>query len=112
MTQLVYAIRHNPSLEFMPLRMSRVGFGGWSWWREPDIVPHDKSPRLFHTKQGAVNALSAWMQGKFVSKTHAAGGWDESPYDERELHIETPENPRVREDMEIVIFKLIEIKEK
>jgi hypothetical protein len=102
----VFAIRHKPTGEFMPTRMSRNGFGGWSWWREPAYgKPFDPTPRLFPSKQGAQNALTAWMQGRWVTITVHSGGW-ESPEETRVPVPEKTETPRVREDMEIVELAL------
>ena len=85
----------------MPARMSRNGFGGWSWWREPNVTPFDKTPRLFPPKQGAQNALTAWMQGRWVTEYTTSGSWE----DETSEKMPVPEEPktlRVRADMEIV----------
>jgi hypothetical protein len=101
----VYAIRHKPSGEFMPVRMSRTSRGGWSYWREPGNTPYDATPRLFPTKQGAINALSSWMQGRWVHEY--TGGSFECPDDGYyETVPEEPKSPRVREGMEIVELAL------
>lgn len=103
----VYGIRHKPTGEFMPARMSRSSRGGWSWWREPNQKPYDPTPRLFPTAAGARNALTAWMQGRWVNEetTH---GW-EFPETEVCAVPEATEVPRVRADMEIVTFTLAEV---
>lgn len=97
----VFAIRHVPTGEFMPARMSRNGFGGWSWWREPNVTVFDKTPRIFPSKQGAQNALTAWLQGRWVTISVTSGGW-EDPQEDRVPVPEEPKIPRVREDMELV----------
>lgn len=108
----VYAIRHKPSGEFMPARMSRCGFGGWSWWREPNQgEPYDKTPRIFPTKTGARNALSAWLAGRWVQVIEKTGNWEEPEESDNYCVPEKTENARNRDDMEIVSFSLIENKE-
>lgn len=97
----VFAIRHKPTGEFMPARMSRNGFGGWSWWREPNVSAFDKTPRIFPSKQGAQNALTAWLQGRWVTEYTTSGSW-EGESTEKTPVPEKCETPRVREDMELV----------
>lgn len=105
---ITYAIRHKPTGAFMPCRMSRCGFGGWSWWTPTGKdQPFDANPRIFYTLQAARNALTAWLQGAWRQETRDSGSW-EFPETYTELVPDEPPAPRSREDMEIVTFDLTE----
>lgn len=103
-----YAIRHKATGKYMPCRMTRCGFGGWSWWvptsQKPNDKPFDEHPRIFWTEQAARNALTAWLQGAWRQEERSEG-W-ESPETYTELVPEAPPEPRAREDMEIVALQV------
>lgn len=104
--RIVYAIRHKPSLEWMPARMNKSG-AGWSYWTpgNADDKPFDANPRLFYTLQSARNALTMWLQGEWKREQGNDGGSYFNPpeyYDE--MTVNASPIPRVRADMEIVPF--------
>lgn len=107
---IVYAIRHKPCREWMPARMNKSG-AGWSYWTpgSTDDKPFDAHPRLFFTLQSARNALTMWLQGVWKRDQGNDGGSYFNPpeyYDE--MTVNAPPTPRVRANMEIVWFDLLE----
>jgi len=61
-------------------------------------------PRIFYSKQSAMNALTAWLQGKFkVDTTYTFAGEPDCAI------IVDPQPHRVRSDMEIVTYQMIEV---
>lgn len=108
---ITYAIRHKPTGKFMPCRMTRCGFGGWSWWTPTGKdQPFDTNPRIFYTPQSARNALTMWLQGAWrLDERTESESWElPSTYTVRELVPDEPPAPRSRDDMEIVTFDLTE----
>ena len=59
---LVYAIRHIPTGKLMPVTRHARGSSYWT----PDKVTPQGVPRLFPTRRGATNAMTAWLQGEWV----------------------------------------------
>lgn len=113
----VFAIRHIPTGEYMPNKMSRAGAGGWSSWIPGPVLDgyggcdgYDKNPRIFFSLRSARNALTAWLMGVHSRSTGITDqGWDtEDHYDEH--IIEAPPVPRVRAEMEIVPLQLAGLK--
>lgn len=108
----VYAIKHKPTGQWMPARMTRTSSRGWSHW-SPGYVhpvygeskPHDPSPRIFFTLQSARNALTMWLQGTWEVK-HYPGSHFEPPED-GSPEPNTPPAPRSRDDMGIVELDLV-----
>lgn len=108
----VYAIRHNPTGEYMPCLMHRSGRGGWSFWNPGPVLdtygePHDKNPRIFFTKISARNALTMWLQGEWHRKQGVFVDWEGTPDGYDKMTVDAPSRPRVREDMEIVVLMLM-----
>lgn len=104
----VYVIRHKPTGKFMPCRMFRTMNSGWSHWEptetRPGYKPHDENPRIFFTLQSARNALTMWLAGAWV-KGQTQGNYFEPP-EETGPEPRRPEQPRQREDMEIIPLTL------
>lgn len=101
-----WVIRHKPTGHLMPCRMSRNGFGGWSWWEptlyaDPAHEPFDTHPRIFWTKLSVVNALTQWLRGPVRRETVSSGSW-ESPEEYCDLVPQAPVVARYRTDVEIV----------
>lgn len=110
----VFAIKHKPTGEYMPARMSRTSSRGWSHW-VPGPAPdgwggcdgYDKNPRVFFTLQSARNALTAWLKGMHnCSRGTTSGTWDSPPESYEVIEIAAPPVERKREDMEIVTLEL------
>ena len=97
----IYAIRHKPTGHFLPARKSnRRGFS----FDEPLPSGGALGPRVFYSKQSAMNALTAWLQGKFkADTTYSYEG--EADY---AITVD-PQPHRVRSDMEIVTYQMIEV---
>ena len=106
-----WAIRHKPTGRFMPARMSRSGRGGWSHWCPitPGAQGFEPHPRLMFTQRSAQNALSMWLQGEWRNVTSVPTGYFDDDGGDSELVPSEPLVPRVREDMEIVLFALVEV---
>lgn len=108
----VYAIKHKPTGEWMPARMSRVGRGGWSWWVPGPPVDglascggFDKNPRVFFTRASAVRAVAQWLRGPMTQTTHTTGGdYFEPPdqYTTVDVVDDSGVPPRHAGDLEIV----------
>jgi hypothetical protein len=100
----VYAIREKGTDKYLPgLKRGRVRLRGFSF-TEP---VSGEAPRIFHTKQSARNALTAWLQGTWHTHTISSGfyGEDTDVYTEPK-----PVESRKRERMEIVEFNLVEVR--
>lgn len=89
----VFAIRHKPSGVFMPNKMFRTSYKGFSHWEPLDNRAHDKTPRLFYSAMAAKVSLRHWLRGK-VSNS--------DPFEEESEPVLTPVASRNRDDMEIV----------
>lgn len=103
----VFAIRHKPTGRFMPIRMFRTSSRGFSYWEptetRPGYLPYDRNPRLFYSRQSAINAITMWSMGQWENAPTACGPFDEP---ERELAPMQPDVDRRRDDLEIVEFHL------
>ena len=100
MTIKGYAIRHKPTGEFMPAKMSKNSGRGFSFW-EPAAGPiYTAIPRLLDTEKQAKLVLAGWLAGKWEYEWSRSGEYGE----EEECYIapQRPEIERKREDMEIV----------
>lgn len=112
-----YAIRHIPTGAFMPSRMFRSRGGGWSNWIPQTPAPDgwrgcdgfDKNPRVFFTKRSVQNALTAWLMGVHRRETWSGHDWEGIPDSSDEHVIVDGPLPRLREEMEIVEFDLMEV---
>lgn len=90
-----YAIRVRETDNYLPAhRPGHLG-GGFSW-DEPRPQGGRWGPRLFPTRQGAMNALYAWLQGHWDTDE---GGDIRSP-----IHVDG----RLLSNMELVGFELVE----
>lgn len=95
-----YAIKLKNTNKYLPiLWRKRYGFSH----TEPT---NEQLPRLFPTLRSAQNALTAWLQGKFETRTETSGmfGEDVSIYVEA-IKVEG----RERKNMQIVTFTLREV---
>lgn len=77
---------------------------------EPVDCSGEINPRLFHTELAAKRALSAWLQGKWKASLM----WESedeygSGYYVQDIPEPHKQPHRVKEDMEVVAFKLLEI---
>lgn len=104
----LYAIRHKPTGHYLP-DPDRVQ------WRKSHVEPVDCSgdtnPRLFHTELSAKRALSAWLQGKWKADlSWESEGYEYGGYYVQDTPCPDPVAHRVKDDMEIVPFHLLEIK--
>lgn len=64
-----HAIRHKPTGQLMPARITRSASRGWTHWN-PNR-PHaeqSRAPRLFDTERAANNAVTQWLKGPVVWK--------------------------------------------
>ena len=96
---LVWAVRHKPT-----------GFwlGGHAHYSNTWCEPYASNrPRLFFTKRGAQNSLTAWLQGRQSIEYGTRMDWQgKDDFAKRKIE-HVPE--RKREDMEIVELQLTEI---
>src|SRR5882762_1696500 len=95
-----YAVRQISTGLFIPrLKQGRRRGGSHL---EPS---NEREPRLFHNKAAAKAFLGNWLQGKFVDSGYQNG------YGEYESDLKVIKQPhRIKEDMEIIEFELVEIK--
>ena len=110
----IYTIRHIPTGALMPARMFRTTYRGWTYWEptgaaglggEPGI------PRFFPTRRAASVALTAWIKGPHTAHQELESESWELPeqYTVSYGTVATPAAiPRIRTEMEIVTFNLIE----
>lgn len=96
----VFAIRHKPNGSFLPAGRRR-GFTH----DEPTLA---KPPRLFLKVGPAKCALKAWLQGEWHEKWEYS--FEGDPQDVYPCPDGKPHN-RKAEDMEIVEFRLMEVKQ-
>lgn len=100
----VYAIRLKNTKKYLPAywedRINKRITRGFSNTEPTDKVP----PRLHFTKKAAENALTAWLQGVWEPKS-STNSYGEYDYDCGPMTIKG----RIKEDMEIVCFKLKEV---
>lgn len=96
-----YAVRQKSTGLFIPrLKVGRRRGGSHL---EPS---NEREPRLFHNKISARAFLSNWFQGTFENYDY------QNSYGEYEQDVKITKQPhRIKEDMEIVEFLLVEIKE-
>lgn len=97
-----FAIRHKPTGNFLPLTLNNHTEAE----PQPDCIP-----RLFDSRASASSALSRWLEGIWsLNHYRTSGDWgDEWDYDWGPQI--KPENPRVKEDMEVVkVEVLIEVR--
>lgn len=107
---LVYAIRHKPTESYMPARMFKQSGAGWSYWEPTDVgnklglLGVDRNPRLFFSHAAAALAANAWLRGQWECG-YGVDGERLSP------RPGAPDGPERRaEDIEIVEFKLMEVR--
>lgn len=112
---IVYALRHKATGKFMPSRMYRTAAAGYSFWNphetRPGWLPHDQNPRIFFTLQSAKNAKAMWGAGEW--RKHYSSVDCSVPFGPEELvgvAPDTPETPRAKDDLEIVVMTLRERK--
>lgn len=103
----LFAIRHKPTGHYLP-DPDRIQ------WRKSHVEPVDCSgeinPRLFHTELSAKRALSAWLQGKWKADMYwESEGWEYPSYQVQDVPVPTAVPHRVKEEMEVVAFNLMEI---
>lgn len=103
---IVYTLRHKATGKFMPARMYRTSAAGFSFWNpyetRPGWVPHEPNPRVFFTRQSAKNAKAMWEAGEWRKRF--------GPDEFIGIATDTPENPRAKDDLEIVVMTLRERK--
>lgn len=106
----VYALRHKATGKFMPVRMYRTSGAGWSFWNpyetRPGYLPHDQNPRLFFTKKSAQNAKSMWEKGEWIQRYSRPTLFDPSEEPIGPAAKMPAENPRQKDDLEIVEMRL------
>ena len=114
----VYAIRHIPTGRFMPVPTGKNGSGSTYW----DPVADSESaklygeapravPRLFPLRRSASSALTQWLRGRHVvvtERSHPDDSFGQS-YDEPVGTAVEPDPSRKADDMEIVVFELVEV---
>lgn len=104
----VFVIRHKPTGKYMPSRMFRTRGSGWSHWEptetRPGYLPHDQNPRIFFSWKSASNALTMWLAGRWKTG-HTSGSYFEPP-ESTGPEPYAPDQPRQRDDMEIVEVEL------
>lgn len=86
-----YAIRHKPSGYFLPFTTTRTHSHN-----APELNGGKFGPRLHYRRRSVINALSAYMQGKF--EPHHDGGLD---------IIKCPD--RIKGEYEIVTYEVKEV---
>ena len=108
---IVYCLRHKVTGKWMPARMFRASSHGWSFWNpyetRPGYVPHDANPRVFFTKQSALNAKSMWEAGEW-RKGWTAGSYFEPPEETTPAPYDPEDHKRARGDLEVVAMTLEE----
>lgn len=100
---IIYAIRLKGTDKYLPYwykEGNRIKKGSYSFTEPTNEIP----PRFFVTKASAVNALTAWLSGKWAWR--GANYIDGPEYNLEPKTITT----RKKELMEIVSFKIKEIK--
>lgn len=111
----VYTVRHRHTKLFMPSRMFRTSYRGWSYW-EPaaphlGLIGYDNIPRLFPTLKSAQNAIVAWVTGPKRVVTGTDGDYESGFYTVISgVESITSATKRNRNDLEIVVMNLKEIK--
>jgi hypothetical protein len=110
MSQEFWAIRHKPSMTFMPARPDGRRSRGWSFWT-PRVPPSPAeqrcAPRLFETKRAAKNALTLWLQGWWVRQPQTEGDWETGYHTVAgDPAPEQPDVPRHPSEMEVVQVQL------
>lgn len=105
--KMLFAIRHKPTGFFLPNPKGKGGNGGS--FVEP-VDGNEEVPRLFHKKQSAKAALTAWLRGHHYATWGYDDGdgfsWGSGQYVE-DISVK-PVPGRNKEDMEIVAFQLVE----
>lgn len=89
-------------------------YGHYSYWCPVDNHDVDSSPRLFLTKRGATNSLSAWLRGIWGKEQYVdSDGWEYPSYlvDTEPLVKQHPKIPRIKSEMKIVTLSLLEIED-
>lgn len=113
----VYAIRHIPTGLFMPVPTGKNGSGS-SYW-DPidssacDVIfgPLPTVPRLFPLRRSASSALTQWLRGQHKPIEVRECGDDFGNYHIVSDGVEVVPIPeRKADDMEIVVFELVEAK--
>jgi hypothetical protein len=105
-----WTIRHKPSMTFMPARPGGRKARGWSHWtprvQHPLYSKPPGAPRLFESERAAKNALTCWLQGEWHVQ-YGSVSWEEGGgTEEIGCAPEDPEQPRHRDEMEVVQVRL------
>lgn len=114
----VYAIRHIPTGQFMPVPTGKNGSGSSYWVPTEtaycravlDLKP--PLPRLFPLRRSASSSLTQWLRGRHVvvtERTHPDDSFGQSYLEPVGTAVE-PDPSRKADDMEIVAFELVEMK--
>lgn len=90
----LYAIRHNPSGGFLPMRWKSSR--GYSF----DNPTTKEVPRLFKSKRSAERALTAWLMGEWKREWVSDNDWEVN--DGYYAGVPDKVESRKREDMEVV----------
>jgi len=103
-----YAIKHKPTGHFLPKPVGYMGRGG-SHVEPVDCSDNKAVPRLFENKRGAVAALTHWLKGKYVVERVGEHWSGDFYYESEEFHSVIQQSHRKRDEMEIVVLRLVEI---
>lgn len=106
----VFAIRHKPSGFYLPEPEGYGGRGG-SFVKPVDCSGDGPNPRIFKHMRSAKAALNQWLRGEHHGITE--GDWNEWTGEYYSYTVGAdivPQLDRIRTDMEIVAFNLMEIK--
>lgn len=113
---ILYALYHRPTGNYMPAKMFRCSFRGYSWW-EPTgaqgLGGVSGVPRLFKTKHAANVAKTFWLKGCYKhNKVIESDGWDMPSYEITRGTVSAKEQllPRNPDNLIIVTLELKEIK--
>lgn len=100
----IFYIRHKPTGNFMPV------VKGPSHWDPATPFP-PKEKRVFSSKRSAVAALTQWLRGEHKPLIETEqDGWEGPSYQVTVGTEVVPVAGRNREDMEIVEYKLTEVR--
>lgn len=96
-SRFLWAIKHLPSGQIMPLLMRGHGYSYW----EPALVAYkSQPPRLFASRGGAQRAANAWIMGEWSMTWHRRGTSAEA---DDHFNVGVRAKPeRKKEDLEVV----------
>ena len=103
----LWAIRHIPTKQLMPLMPTGRGYTSWD---PTDPVSQKRLPRFFRTKQAAKLALVAWLCGEWKPDYEE----NDSPFGPATIKIgasppKVKDPTRKNADMILVLFRVEEV---